>query len=466
MFKICGVYIPVKSAILGVTETVLIVASVWFAAWVRVGRADLLIDNLNKGYPAGVKLAVVVGVCVVCFYYNDLYNLQIVSRRSELLVRLMQALGAASLILALLYYAAPDLMFGRGISALTAVVAGLALIAWRLVVDATGSFFRPEERLLVAGTGPSGIRLVRELVDHPELNIKVLGFLDERGENLGKRLVNPGVIGGVTQLDDIVKREQVQRVVLSFAERRGQMPVQHLLHLKFAGVTVEDAHSMYEKLSGRIMLERLTPSWLFLADGFRKSPWQLVVKRLVDIAMSATALLVLAPVSLIISFAIYVESGTPILFCQKRVGLNGHEFQMLKFRSMRQDAEKHGAAWAREGDARITRVGKILRRYRLDEIPQFVNVLFGEMSIVGPRPEQPKFVEELEQDIPYYGQRHTVRPGITGWAQIKYKYGASREDAKNKLEYELFYIKHLSVWLDILIIIRTVQVVLFGQGAV
>jgi sugar transferase (PEP-CTERM system associated) len=466
MFKICGVYIPVKSAILGITETVLIVASVWFAAWVRVGRADLLVENLNKGYPAGVKLAVVVGVCVLCFYYNDLYNLQIVSRRSELLVRLLQALGAASLILALLYYAAPDLMFGRGISALTAVIAGLALVAWRLVVDATGGFFRPQERLLVAGTGPSGIRLVRELIEHPELNIKVLGFLDERGENLGKRLVNPGVIGGVTQLDDIVRREQVQRVVLSFAERRGQMPVQHLLHLKFAGVTVEDAHSMYEKLAGRIMLERLTPSWLFLADGFRKSSWQLLLKRLADIGMSAAALIILSPLSLIISLAVFIETGRPILFCQKRVGLNGHEFQMLKFRSMYQDAEKHGAAWASQTDRRITRVGKFLRRYRLDEIPQFVNVLWGEMSLVGPRPEQPAFVEQLEKEIPYYGQRHTVRPGITGWAQIKYKYGASSEDAKNKLEFELFYIKHMSIWLDFLIMVRTVQVVLFGQGAI
>lgn len=464
MFRFFGVYIPFKSVILAITETALIVGSIWFAAWMRVGRFNGL--SFDRGYPVPLRLAVVVAACLICFYYNDLYDLQIVSRRAELLVRLIQALGVASLILALLYYILPELMFGRGISALTAITAGLALIAWRLVVDTTGSLFRPEQRILVAGTGPSGIRLVRELMEHPELNFKVLGFLDERGENIGKRLVNPGIIGGVAELEEVVSREQAHRVVLSFAERRGQMPVQHLVRVKFAGVNIEDAHSLYEKLTGRIMLEKLTPSWLILSEGFRKHSWQLFAKRLADIVLSSVALLLCSPLALLITAAIYVESGFPILFCQERIGLNGHPFKMLKFRSMRKDAEKHGPAWASHGDTRITRVGRVIRRYRLDEIPQFVNVLRGEMSIVGPRPEQPGFVRQLEEEIPYYGQRHTVRPGITGWAQIKYRYGASSDDAKNKLEYELFYIKHMSIWFDFLIIFRTVQVVVFGMGAV
>jgi sugar transferase (PEP-CTERM system associated) len=466
MFRFFGVYIPFKSVILGITESALIVFSVWFAAWVRLGRVDALRYDIDTGYPIELRLGVIVLTCLVCFYYNDLYDLHVVARRSELLVRLLQALGAASLILALLYYVAPNFVIGRGISALTALIAGAMLVVWRLLVDATGSLFRPEERLLVAGTGLGGIRLVRELMDHPELNFKVVGFLDEHGENIGKRLVNPGIIGGVAELEDVVSRERVDRVVLSFAERRGQMPVQHLVRVKFAGVNIEDAHSLYEKLTGRIMLEKLTPSWLILSEGFRKPSWQLFVKRLADIVISSVALIVLSPLSLLIAAAIYLESGTPILFCQERVGLNGQSFKILKFRSMRQDAERHGPAWAQQGDARITRVGRLIRRYRLDEIPQFINVLWGEMSIVGPRPEQPAFVQQLEQDIPYYGQRHSVRPGITGWAQIKYKYGASSEDAKNKLEYELFYIKHMSVWFDFLIIFRTAQVVVFGAGAV
>lgn len=466
MIRVLGIYIPAKSLLLVVTESALILASLWLAVWIRLGEINGFSADLAAGYSLPLRLVIVVGVCLICFYYSDLYDLQITSRKAELLIRLMQALGAASLILALLYYVVPDLRFGRGISAIAAAIACVLLVGWRLLVDATGSFFRPEQRLVVAGTGPAGIRLVRELIDRPGLNFKVLGFLDELGENVGKRLVNPGIIGGVSDLEALIRRERVDRVVLSFAERRGQMPVQTLLHVKFAGTTIEDAHSLYEKLTGRIMLERLTPSWLILSEGFKKGALQLLAKRTADIVISLIALILCSPLCLIISLAIYLESGGPIFFQQERVGLKDRHFRILKFRSMVPGAERQEPTWASAKDQRITRVGRVIRRYRLDEIPQFINVLEGDMSLVGPRPEQPGFVEMLEQEIPYYSQRHTVRPGITGWAQIKYKYGASSEDAKNKLEYELFYIKHMSVFLDLLILFRTVQVVLFGWGAV
>lgn len=466
MIRFLGIYIPAKSLILMVTESALILASIWLAVWIRLGEINGFGADLAAGYGLSLRLGIVVGVCLICFYYSDLYDLQIISRKAELMIRLMQALGAASLILALLYYLIPDLMFGRGISAIAAGIAGILLVGWRLLVDATGTFFRPEQRIVVAGTGPAGVRLVRELIDRPELNFKVLGFLDEYGENIGMRLVNPGIIGGVSELEGLITRERIDRVVLSFAERRGQMPVQTLLHVKFGGTPIEDAHSLYEKLTGRIMLERLTPSWLILSEGFKKGTLQLLAKRVADIVISLVALVLCAPVCLLISAAIYLESGGPILFRQERVGLAGRHFRILKFRSMRPDSKNQEPAWASAEDQRITLVGHFIRRYRLDEIPQFINVLEGDMSLVGPRPEQPGFVEMLEQEIPYYSQRHTVRPGVTGWAQIKYKYGASSEDAKNKLEYELFYIKHMSVFLDLLILFRTVQVVLFGWGAV
>jgi sugar transferase (PEP-CTERM system associated) len=466
MIRFLGIYIPAKSLILVVTESALILASLWLALWIRLGELNGFTADLPAGYGLPLRLGMVVGVCVICFYYSDLYDMQITSRKAEMLIRLMQALGASSLILALLYYMVPDLGFGRGISAVAAAIAGLLLVGWRLLVDAAGGYFRPEQRLVVVGTGSAGIRLVRELIDRPELNFKVMGFLDEDGENIGKRLVNPGIIGGVSDLEALVKRDKVDRVVVSFAERRGQMPVQTLLHVKFAGTAVEDAHSLYEKLTGRIMLERLTPSWLILSEGFRKGALQLFAKRIVDIVFSLLALTLCAPLCLILSLAIYLESGGPILFRQERVGLNDKRFRIVKFRSMRTETQMQEPAWASEGDRRITRLGRVIRRYRLDEIPQFINVLEGDMSLVGPRPEQPGFVEMLEREIPYYSQRHTVRPGITGWAQIKYKYGASSEDAKNKLEYELFYIKHMSLSLDLLIMFRTVQVVLFGWGAV
>jgi sugar transferase (PEP-CTERM system associated) len=444
----------------------MILASIWIAGWIRLGDVEGLTYDIEIGYSLPIRLGAVVLVCLICFYYNDLYDLQVVSRRAELVIRLIQSLGVASLILALLYYLVPGLMFGRGISGLAALLTWLVLVGWRLMVDAMGSVFRPDQRLLVAGTGQSGIRLVQELLRHPELNFKVLGFLDERGENLGKSLVNPGIIGGVADLEQCVQREHVDRLVLSFEERRGQMPVQNLLRVKFSGTKIEDAHSLYEKLAGRIMLERLSPSWLILSDGFRKSSLHLFVKRVLDIVISAVGLVVTLPLSLLTALAIYLESGRPILFRQERVGLHGRHFEMLKFRSMPSDAGTNGPAWASQNDARITKVGRVIRRYRLDEIPQCINVLLGDMSIVGPRPEQPAFVDMLEKKIPYYAQRHTLRPGITGWAQIKYKYGSSADDAKTKLEYELFYIKHMSVFLDFLIIIRTFQVVLFGLGAV
>jgi sugar transferase (PEP-CTERM system associated) len=466
MFRFFGQYVPLKSLILVATEGVMIVASIWIAGWICLGDVDSLTYDLEVGYSLPIRLGTVVLVCLICFYYNDLYDLQIVSRRAELLIRLVHSLGVATLILALLYYVFPGLMFGRGISAVAALLTWVVLVGWRLIVDATGSFFRPDQRLLVAGTGQSGIRLVQELVGHPELNFKVLGFLDERGENLGKSLVNPGIIGGVDDLEQFVQREHVDRVVLSFAERRGHMPVQNLLRIKFSGTRVEDAHSLYEKLTGRIMLERLTPSWLILSDGFRKSSLQFVVKRVLDVLISSVGLVVTLPLSLLTALAIYLEAGKPVLFRQERVGFEGKRFEMLKFRSMRCDAEENGPAWASPNDARVTKVGRVIRRYRLDEIPQCINVLRGEMSIVGPRPERPEFVSMLEEEIPYYTQRHTVRPGITGWAQIKYKYGSSSEDAKSKLEFELFYIKHMSVFFDLLIVFRTIQVVLFGLGAV
>jgi len=253
--------------------------------------------------------------------------------------------------------------------------------------------------------------------------------------------------------------------VLAFSERRGVMPTRELLRLKLAGVKIEDAHTLFEKLKGGVMLERLSPSWLVLSEGFRKDYLLMFTKRALDLIISAVALVVLSPVFLLSSLAILLESGTPVLFRQERVGLHGRTFSILKFRSMRKNAEEGKAVWAAADDERITRVGRILRNFRLDELPQLVNILRGDMSLVGPRPERPEFVRMLGEEIPYYHERHTIRPGLTGWAQIKYQYGSSVDDAKTKLEYELFYIKHLSLFLDLAIVFRTIQVVLFARGS-
>ena len=324
---------------------------------------------------------------------------------------------------------------------------------------------KDQSRVLVLGTAEAGITLVRELLVRPELNVKVVGFLDEKGENIGKSLVNPSIIGAVSQVSDIVKEKSVSQVILSLNERRGCTPVEQLLQLKFSGVQVADAHSVYERVTGKILLTNLEPSWLFLSAGFRKSRALLIAKRCIDIAVSLLGIILGLPLMGLTALAICLETGCPILFRQERVGLNQQPFTILKFRSMYQDAEANGPKWAQNNDPRITRVGRFLRKFRLDELPQLFNVLRGEMSLVGPRPEQTKLCKMLEHLIPMYWRRHSVRPGVTGWAQIKFHYGSTVEDARHKLEYELYYIKNLSLKLDLAIILATFKVILFGRGA-
>jgi len=412
-----------------------------------------------------VKFAIVVVVCALGLYYNDLYDSQAISRRAELFVRLLHAFGLACLVLAICYYLAPSLSLGRGTAVLGAPTILTLTLSWRLLLDTTGLLLYRPERALVLGTSQAGVSLVREILSRPELNLRVVGFLDEKGENIGRSLVNPAIIGAASDVEEIVAREGIDRVILSLAERRGLTPVRQLLHLKFAGVGIEDAHTVNERITGRILLEHLSPSWLILSEGFHKSTLLLAAKRTIDVLVSLFALLLTLPVMALAALAIWMETGSPILFRQKRTGMGGREFEILKFRSMHQNAEASGPSWAARDDHRVTRVGRFIRKCRLDELPQILNVLRGEMSLVGPRPERPYFCRLLEENIPFFALRHSLRPGITGWAQIKYQYGASIEEAKTKLEYDLFYIKHLSLLLDFAILFETAKVILYGRGA-
>jgi sugar transferase (PEP-CTERM system associated) len=404
-------------------------------------------------------------ICGLSLYFNDLYDFAVVRQRANLLIHMMRAVGTTCIALAVIYYLAPNSALGRGVALLAAPLIFSLLLSWRLSADATGLLAKGHERVLVLGTGDTGISLVRHIIEHPEYNLKVIGFLDEKGENIGKSLVNPRIIGAAADLEDIVARENVGRIILSIKERRGATPLPGLLNLKLAGINVEDVHTCFERLSGRIKLEHLSPSWLFLSDGFRKSTFSLAVKRVIDFVASSILLMLVSPLLPIVAIAIYLESGKPIFFRQTRVGYKGRQFELIKFRSMTQDAEQHGPQWASKQDSRVTRVGRILRKTRLDEIPQFFNVFRGEMSLVGPRPERPVFCQVLEEQIPFFNLRHTVRPGLTGWAQVRFRYGASIDDAKGKLELDLFYLKNRSLLVDLAILFETVKVVLLGRGA-
>ena len=523
--RIGGQRIPGITVALIVTESLCIALALLLATALRFRDLQALRQALSEPGTLS-RFSIVLVVCILTLYYHDLYDLQLVSRRSVLFVRLLQSLGSACLILALFYFLAPDLSLGRGVAGMAAPIIITFVLAWRLVVDASAPIFRSSERILILGTSPAGMSLMQEVLARPELNIQVVGFLREPIRDLAEISVNPRpeldhllangrnglgghsgsdfdlfgasprrtsvavgsavldrvdppklteeatdclvsspIIGYSRDVDRVALDQQVDRVVLSFSERRGTMPVPELLHLKFLGIKIEEVHSVYERITGRIPLDHLAPSWLILSEGFRKPRFLMATKRLLDIVVSGATLVLAAPIMLIVAFAIFVEGKAPVLFVQRRVGQHGSTFQILKFGSMRRDIPQSEQNWTADRDRRVTRVGRFIRKFRLDELPQLINVLRGEMSLVGPRPEQPAIVETLESEIPYYSQRHTSRPGITGWAQIKYGYGGTVEETRIKLEHDLFYIKHLSLALDLAIMFETGKVLLSGRGA-
>jgi sugar transferase (PEP-CTERM system associated) len=413
------------------------------------------------------KIAVVTLICQLCLYYNDFYDLTLVHSNREVVVRLLQAAGAASIVLAALYFVQPDLMIGNGIFVSALFVFLVAILGWRLAFNSvTGSLKLDEERVLFVGTGETARKVARQILDQHEFAYRVIGFIDDDASRIGERIVNPAIVGTPADLDRLIATHHVDRIVVGLSDRRGKLPVEELLRAKMAGVRVEDATTTYERVTGKILIDDLRPSWLIFSDGFRVSRVTRLMKRAIDLTLSLALAIATLPLMLLTALLVFIEDGRPVLYRQERVGENGRTFVLSKFRSMRKDAEQGGTpVWARDGDDRVTRVGRFIRKTRLDELPQLWNVLRGDMSFVGPRPERPFFVEQLAQDIPFYQQRHAVKPGLTGWAQVKYRYGSSREDAMEKLRYDLYYIKHLSVVFDLTIVFDTVKVVLFRKGA-
>jgi sugar transferase (PEP-CTERM system associated) len=294
---------------------------------------------------------------------------------------------------------------------------------------------------------------------------KVVGVLSRDPSRVGVRVVNPTVIGTVDQLFELSEYHRVQSIAVYVEDRRGSMPLDVLLDVKSMGVEVVDGHRMYEEECGRLSIDELKPSFLIFSSGFQRKPVLMVLKRIGDIVGALVGLVFLMPLMSVIAFGIKLDSPGPILYRQIRVGLHGYPYLLLKFRSMRLDAESDGVKWAELHDVRATKFGQWLRQLRLDELPQFINVLKGEMSLVGPRPERPHFVQDLRKKIPYYDLRHTIRPGITGWAQICFQYAGTVEDSHIKLQYDLYYVKNLSLWLDLKILLRTIGVVLRGTGS-
>jgi sugar transferase (PEP-CTERM system associated) len=445
-------------------ESLLIVAAIGVAAYVRLGDWMWVVMAEEHGVPKALLLA---GVCQTCLYYADLYEIRRVSDRGELFVRIIQALGGASFILAAVYFWFPATMIGRGVFLIAATLIVVLIVGWRVVFDWLSQQVGPSERLLLIGTSAASVSLAKELYESRQaLGVEIVGFVDPDPSRVGLPVLNPGIIGTVEDIPAIVRARSVDRVVVSLADARGKLPMEKLLDMKLDGVRFDHLASVYEEYTGKIAVENLRPSWLIFSNGFAKTKVLRAGKRGMDAMVAACGLFILWPLLLIIGALVKLTSRGPALYHQSRVGQDGRVFKVHKFRSMSVNAEAEtGAVWASVNDSRATGFGTFLRRSRLDELPQLWNVLVGEMSLVGPRPERPEFVEKLTETIPFYNLRHVVRPGVTGWAQVRYTYGACVEDALEKLQYDLFYIKHLTLPFDLTILFLTIKTVLLWRGA-
>jgi sugar transferase (PEP-CTERM system associated) len=439
-------------------ETVLISCSILVAA-----RVHGPIDTVPGAF---WKVTLATGVCALCFYYNDLYDLTIVHSKTELLVRVMRAAGTAALVLATATALIPAVNMGHGVF-LTSV--GLLLVvipAWRIAFDGVTRDPHLEERILIVGTGSIARLIAWQIQNQHDFAYRIVGYLAENSEtDVDADGLHLPLLGSALDVARLSALHQISRVVVAISDRRGHLPIQELLRAKLAGVRIEDAATTYERITGKILTDGIAPSWFIFSDGFRASRATRLLKRTVDVVMAAVGVVLAAPLMLLTAIAIRLDSPGPILYRQERVGENDRLFTLCKFRSMRSDAEKGTPIWAKNNDSRVTRVGRFIRLTRLDELPQLLNVLRGDMSFVGPRPERPYFVQQLTAQIPFYAERHTVKPGVTGWAQVRYRYGSSIEDAMEKLRYDLYYIKHLSIAFDLTIVIDTVKVILCAKGA-
>jgi sugar transferase (PEP-CTERM system associated) len=436
--------------------------TVFFTSAVAVS-AYLVLGDQGRAFNSAVvvwKSALIAFICQLCLYYADLYEFGLTADRRELFARILKAVGISTLLLATLYFRFPNLIIGHGVVAVATILAIALAVSWRIAFAWLARSVA-RQRFLIIGRSGAAANFARELQARDELGVSIVGFVDAEAGGSAE-----DVLGTIEDIPAIVRARAIDRVIVSLADARGKLPMPLLLQMRLNGVRFDHLASVYEEYTGKIAVENLRPSWFIFAGGFDKTRRFEIAKRTIDVAAASVALVLVSPILLALAVLIRVTSGRPILYHQCRVGQNGRLFDVHKFRSMRRDAEAGtGAVWASKGDARITPLGRFLRRSRLDELPQLWNILCGHMSLVGPRPERPEFVAKLKEQIPFYVQRHLVKPGLTGWAQVRYTYGASVEDALEKLQFDLFYIKHMSIALDFTIMFETIKTVILRRGA-
>lgn len=420
------------------------------------------VDALGLMMAEPLGWGVFVAAMLASSFFVELYQLGSTETGwKDIALRITCGIFVSFFLLSSLYYLVPSVMFGRGVLVLALVCFGLLQYIWHVFFRIRANLPVFAQRVLILGAGPLAER-IGNLISSPNREYVLAGYVSCSSAMIN--VPSDEIVGSYDNIFETVKKSKADKVVVSLSERRGVFPLQEMLNCKLSGVKVMDAPSFYEKVTGKLMLEDITPSWFIFSHGFRVTVLSRILKRFIDVLLSIAGLIVFLPFFPVVALLIKLDSPGPILFTQERVGENEQLFTVYKFRTMRQDAETTtGAVWAQKNDPRITRLGSFLRKSRIDEIPQLVNVLLGEMSLVGPRPERPEFVSKLKEVVPYYSERHFVKPGVTGWAQVCYPYGASVEDALEKLRYDLYYTKNISLSLDLLVIFKTVRVVL-GRG--
>jgi exopolysaccharide biosynthesis polyprenyl glycosylphosphotransferase len=402
------------------------------------------------------RVAVVAVVCLVAFYYNDLYNFEVPHDLGQLFRRLCRALGLSALVLGAAYLIFPGMTLAGNLASGVLLLTLLSVLALRVAVYALAKHPPFSQRVLILGGGALAGELAQHIRTRPDLALRLVGILAPE-DGPARRL------GSYGDLDDVVRRYRPDRIVIAMPDRRGNLPVSELLACRVRGIAVEEGTHVYERFTGRLAVESLTPSTLIFGDGFRVRRLPRWLMRALSVAIALVALVLTAPLIAVLALAIRLESPGSAFFIQERVGLRGRRFRLLKFRTMRECAGAADSTWGRDNASRVTRLGAWLRRYRLDELPQCWNILRGDMDLVGPRPEMATNVDTFSAVIPFYGLRHEVRPGLTGWAQVRAGYSMSTEEVTRKLCYDLYYIKHMSPGFDLRILVDTVKFVLSGK---
>lgn len=403
-------------------------------------------------------------VFLLSLYFFDLYDLAETTTPSDVTARAIQAFGFGCIVLAVLYYLFPFFIIPSRIFWPSFIAVSLSVALWRFLYNHILNQKMFAQTVIIIGTGKMASDIAHSLEQQRDAGFKITHFIGTPESDFPLP-PNIPIIPDVQELPTLCKRYNIERIVFAVDDRRGKTPIKELMDCKFMGFPIEYGINFYEKLNGKILVEKVNPDWIIYSSGFKKSRLTTISKNTFEFFLALFGLFLAAPIIAISAIIIKLESPGPVFYRQERVGLHGNPFKLIKLRSMRNDAEKNGAVWAMQNDTRITRFGNFIRRTRIDELPQMFNVLMGDMSFVGPRPERPIFVEQLTESIPYYSLRHNVKPGISGWAQICYPYGASEEDALRKLEYDLYYVKYMSIQIDWWVMFQTVKTMLFLKGS-